>query len=430
MRDTELYRHLLGLETPWTVANVELKVKEQRVDVWAEHGDTVWPCPECGKPFALYDHAPERSWRHLDSCQFMTYLHARIPRVKCSEHGVHQVRVPWAEPKSRFTALFERLAIDVLKETDVTGATRILRITWDEAWHIMKRAVARGQGRKEKKPVRRIGIDEKSAAKGHHYLTVVSDLDHGTVEYIADERKQASLDEYFHQLTPEQKGAIEAVAMDMWDPFFRSTMANVPAAAEKIVFDKFHIVRYLVDAVDRVRRREHRANSANGDSTLSGTKYLWLYSEENLPEKHHDRFEALRAADLKTGRAWALKEVLRGFWGYRSRGWALAFFDRGSRWGDPLTPPADDRCSEDDQAPPDQRAHLLHAPGDQRRRRGAQLQDPDHQEACVRLPESAALQARDLLPLRRSRPLSCDPCQTRMNRKCNRTPRPTNNQSN
>src|ERR1043165_896458 len=218
MRDTELYRHLLGLETPWTVANVELKVKEQRVDVWAEHGDTVWPCPECGKSFALYDHAPERSWRHLDSCQFMTYLHARIPRVECSEHGVHQVRVPWAEPKSRFTALFERLVIDVLKETDVTGATRILRITWDEAWHIMEQAVARGHGRKEKKSVRRIGIDEKSAAKGHRYLTIVSDLDHGTVEYIADERKRASLDEYFHQLTPEQKGAIEAVAMTCGTP--------------------------------------------------------------------------------------------------------------------------------------------------------------------------------------------------------------------
>lgn len=332
MRDTELYRHLLGLETPWTVANVELKVKELRVDVWAEHGDTVWPCPECGKAFALYDHAPERSWRHLDSCQFMTYLHARIPRVKCSEHGVHQVRVPWAEPKSRFTALFERMAIDVLKETDVTGAARILRITWDEAWHIMEQAVARGQDRKEKKPVRRIGIDEKSAAKGHQYLTLVSDLDHGTVEYIADERKQASLDEYFNQLTPEQKGAIEAVAMDMWDPFFRSTLANVPAAAEKIVFDKFHIVRYLVDGVNRVRRREHRTNAAAGDSTLSGTKYLWLYNEENLPEKHRDRFEALRAADLKTGRAWALKEVLRGFWDYRSRGWALRFFDRWYRW--------------------------------------------------------------------------------------------------
>ena len=332
MPDPELYRHRLGLEAPWTVANVELKVKEQRVDVWAEHSDSLWPCAECGKTLPLYDHAPERSWRHLDSCQFMTYLHARIPRVDCPEHGVRQIRVPWAEPKSRFTILFERLAIDVLKEADVLGAARVLRISWDEAWHIIERAVARGQARKQKRSVRRIGVDEKSAAKGHDYLTIVCDLDEATVEYIGDDRKQDSLDPYFHQLTPEQRDAVEAVAMDMWEPYVRSVNAHLRGAAEKIVFDKFHIIRHLVEAVDRVRRREHRAQAATGDSPLSGTKYLWLYSEENLPEKHRDRFESLRAADLKTARAWALKEVLRALWGYGSRGWAARFFARWYFW--------------------------------------------------------------------------------------------------
>jgi transposase len=152
MRDTELYRHLLGLETPWTVSRVELDAKTQRVDVFAEHPrGTRWPCPECEEGaamLAIHDHAPERSWRHLDSCQFMTYLHARPPRVNCPKHGVKQVRLPWADPKARFTALFERFAIDVLLETDVLGATRILRISWDEAWHIQERAVARGMAAK------------------------------------------------------------------------------------------------------------------------------------------------------------------------------------------------------------------------------------------------------------------------------------------
>ena len=146
MRDVELYRHLLGLETPWTVRSVELNVPGQRVDVWAGHAEDVrWPCPECGTPLGLYDHSEERVWRHLDSCQFMTYLHAQPPRVECPTHGVRQVRLPWAEVRARFTALFERLAIDVLQETDVRGATRILRISWDEAWHILERAVERGQ---------------------------------------------------------------------------------------------------------------------------------------------------------------------------------------------------------------------------------------------------------------------------------------------
>jgi transposase len=80
MRDVELYRHLLGLETPWTVHSVELNVPGQRVDVWAGHAEAVrWPCPECRTPLGLYDHSEERVWRHLDSCQFMTYLHAQPP---------------------------------------------------------------------------------------------------------------------------------------------------------------------------------------------------------------------------------------------------------------------------------------------------------------------------------------------------------------
>ena len=89
MRDIELYRHVLGLESPWTVARVDLGVTEHRVDVWAEHGDGHrWPCPECGTALPLDDHAEERAWRHLDTCQFLTYLHARPPLVRCPDHGV------------------------------------------------------------------------------------------------------------------------------------------------------------------------------------------------------------------------------------------------------------------------------------------------------------------------------------------------------
>ncbi|MCX7635142.1 MAG: transposase family protein [Syntrophales bacterium] len=120
MEDKELYWHLLGLVAPWQVSRVELDIAAQRVDVWVEHPKgTSWPCPECGRECSLYDHSPERIWRHLDSCQFMTYLHASPPRVDCPEHGVKQVRLPWAEAKARFTMLFESLAITVLLRTDI-----------------------------------------------------------------------------------------------------------------------------------------------------------------------------------------------------------------------------------------------------------------------------------------------------------------------
>jgi transposase len=333
MQDTGLYQQLLGLKSPWSVSQVELDVKRQQVDVWVDHEkDTVWSCPECSKASTVYDHAEERLWRHLDSCQFKTYLHARIPRIKCTEHGVLQVRVPWSEPKSRFTVLFERLAIDVLRECDITGATRILRISWDEAWNLMERAVERGKLRKQDRIVNRIGVDEKAIAKGHTYLTLVSDIDGGTVEYIADDRKQSSLESYYKSLTPEQLEGIEAVAMDMWEPYIEATRGNVPGAESKIVFDRFHIMGYLGKAVDAVRKQEHRQRMKEGDETLKGSKYLWLYSKENVPEKRRKEFAVLQKLELKVGRAWAIKETLRKLWYYNYAESARKFWRRWYFW--------------------------------------------------------------------------------------------------
>ena len=134
MQDTALYAYLLGLQVPWTVSQVKLDVQRQQVDVWTEHAHGLrWACPVCAQELSLYDHAAERTWRHLDSCSYRTYLHARIPRVQCPAHGVVQVQVSWAEPKARFTRLFERLAIDVLRECRITGATQILGLSGDEA---------------------------------------------------------------------------------------------------------------------------------------------------------------------------------------------------------------------------------------------------------------------------------------------------------
>ena len=333
MQDTELYRYLLGLESPWEVSRVELSVADQRVDVWASHPKgTRFACPECERQLAVYDHADERAWRHLDSCQFLTYLHARAPRVECPVHGVRTVALPWAEPHSRFTMLFERLAVDVLKECDVEGACRILRISWDEGWRLMERAVERGLLRRPVSAPMHVGVDEKAAGRGQDYITVVSDIDAATVRFIADERKEASLDSYFDTLPADELARIEAVAMDMWEPYANSVRAHLDDADNKIVFDRYHIMGHMGKAVDTVRKAEHRRLRANGDNLLAGTKYLWLYSSENLPERHAERFAALRAVELKTGRAYAIKEDLRYLWDYVRRGWAEKHWKRWYFW--------------------------------------------------------------------------------------------------
>ena len=333
MRTISFYRELLGLEHPWQVERVEISSEEKRVIVRISHRKGArFPCSECGVTLPVYDHVVSRSWRHLDSGSYLTFLEARIPRVACLFHGVHQVEVPWALSHARFTISFERCGIDVLQDTDVLGATRLLRVRWDEAWHLMERAVERGQRRKERRVIARLGVDEKAIAKGHSYFTVVSDLDRSTVEYVAKDRKTSSLDGFYQALTPEQLAGIEAVAMDMWDPFIASTTAHVPRAAAKIVFDRYHVMTYLNKAVDEVRKKEHRALRAEGDETLTGTKYLWLYAEENLPQNQAEWFAALRALHLKTGRAWALKESLRDLWRYQRRGWAERHWKQWYFW--------------------------------------------------------------------------------------------------
>jgi len=312
MQDTELYRYVLGLEKPWDVERVELDVPHQRIDIWAGHKEGVrWPCPECGEMLSIYDHTLERVWRHLDTCQFKTFLHARVPRVKCQAHGVKQVRVAWAEERARFTALFERLAIDVMRACDILSASGILRISWDEAWHIMERAVERGLKAKKKRQPKQIGVDEKTAGRGHDYVTVVCDLEQATVEYVGDDRKKESLDGYFATVSKKARERIEAIAVDIWDPFLASIREHVPEAEEKIVFDRYHLMTHMVKAVDEVRKDEHRELKRVGDERLTGSKYLWLYSRENLPDRHKQRFQSLKQMHLKTGRAWAIKESLR-----------------------------------------------------------------------------------------------------------------------
>jgi transposase len=334
MHDTELYRQILGLEKPWFVGKVDLNVTGQQVDVFVEHEPGVsWPCPECNRELACRDHAEERAWRHLDSCQFRTFLHARVPRVDCPEHGVLQVRVPWAEARSRFTLLMERFVIDVLQQcANLSAARRILRISWDEAWGVMDRAVARGRARKKARVIPYFGVDEKAFRKGYQFMTLVCDLERSTVEHIAEDRKIESLRAYWESLTPKQLAGIEAVAMDMWAPYIEATAQAVPEGRSKIVFDRFHIMQYMVEAVDMVRRREHHSLKSDGDESLKGTKYLWLYNRENVPPRQRSTLATLQALCLKVGRAWAIKESLRELWTYRRLGWARRFFRRWFWW--------------------------------------------------------------------------------------------------
>ncbi|MGB1271891.1 MAG: ISL3 family transposase [Endozoicomonas sp.] len=333
MRDKELYAQILGIKSPWVVHDVQLSYQNTEVTVSIDlKPNARLTCPHCAKTCSGYDTRVKR-WRHLDTCQFRTILEARVPRIQCLEHGVKTIQVPWAEPGSGFTAMFEALVIDWLHEASTQAVSRQMRLSWNAIDNIMQRAVKRGLKRRELQPLKHIGIDETSFQKRHEYVTVVVDQERDIVVHVADERKKESLNQFYDTLSEQQLSELESVSMDMWPAFINTTLDRVPDAGRKIAFDKFHIAKALGEAVDKVRRQEHKVLAAEGHSILTGSKYQWLANPENMSEKQWQDFLPLKNRVLKTARAWAIKELAMTLWHYSTRGWAIKAWKRWLGWG-------------------------------------------------------------------------------------------------
>jgi transposase len=333
--DSELQKHyalLLGIGSPWEVKTVDLNLEAKKVEIelgW--QWGAAAKCPECGRECSIHDCAPERTWRHLDTMQFTTLIRTRTPRADCPEHGVKTMQVPWAAPQGRFTLLFERFAVEVLlASASVSQACTLLGIGWDTAQEIMRRAVQRGLERRQLDRLKYLGMDEKSFRRGQSYITLLTDLEESRVLDVVEERTAEAAGQLWDTLSPEQKQGVEAVAVDMWEPFIQTIQTQLPEA--DIVHDKFHVSSYLGEAVDKVRRQEHKELLAQGDETLKGTRQLWLYNPQNFSPEQAEEFSALKDLQLKVARAWAAKELFSKFWEYQEEGWARRFFKDWFGW--------------------------------------------------------------------------------------------------
>jgi len=328
----EHYEQLLGLGGVWKVSAVQLELSAKRVevDIYFDLSQTM-QCPECGKSCAHYDDREQREWRHLDTMQFETVLRCEVPRCNCPEHGVKTLRVPWAGKSSRFTLLFESFAIDVLQAcSSVKAAAELMGLNWHQVNEIKRRAVARGLERRESAPIKHLGIDEKSFRKGHNYVSLLTDLEGSRVLDVAEGRDGVACDKLFGTLAEEQLKDVEAIAMDMWRAFIKAAGEHLPNA--DIVHDRFHISQHLNQAIDKVRRHEHKALSKQQDDTLKNSKYLWLTGFENLSKEMQVRFNQLQSLGLKVGRAYAIKETFEHFWDYQYAGCARKFFKKWYGW--------------------------------------------------------------------------------------------------
>ena len=332
MRDTDLYAQILGITSPWTVSDVDLQGTKGAVTIQVSR-DEASPthCPQCGKVCPGYD-SRQRRWRHLDTCQLQTILVADVPRVSCDEHGVVTTQVPWAEPGSGFTAMFEALVIDWLKEASTSAVTRLVGLSWNAVDGIMQRAVERGLSRRPVSAVAHLGVDETAFKKRHDYVTIVSDQDSACVLHVGQDRKKATLTHWYDSLNEEQLASISSVSMDMWPAYINATLEHVPEAAYKIAFDKFHVAKYFGEAVDKVRRQEHKQLIANGNDALKGSKHDWLFNSKNMTAERKRGFKVLRDSTLRTARAWAIKELAMSSWHYTSKVWARKRWEAVLSW--------------------------------------------------------------------------------------------------
>jgi len=330
---------------------------ECRKEVWAD---------EQGRRLHVHGYE-ERRWRHLDAFQFQTIISARVPRLSYpderddddgsggrSRRGrTDLLTVPWAEMNSRFTALFENFAIAVLQASrSLAEGAQLLGLSWDEASGIMNRAVARGMERHQFTGIRRLGIDEpersadrlpqaarrasaasqKSFGKGQSYGRILTDPDGARVLAVQPHRDSASARALLRTLPAEQRAEGEAIVMDMSAAYEAAAAAELPQG--EVVFDRFdfaalrpsgclrqsvslrsaHVSKLLHEAVDQVRKAEHRQRLASGDDVLTGTKYFSLQAPENMSARRLDEFIAIFTRSLITARAWEVKEAFASFY--------------------------------------------------------------------------------------------------------------------
>jgi len=318
---TQLYQRILGLPAPWQVSDVQINEISCEVVVRVTHTGHGLTCPTCKHAGNLHDHATMRRWRHLDTCQMATVIECCIPRVRCDEHGVLQLPVPWAGPKSRFTLMFESHAIDAMLLCPRSGAAELLGSSAHSLGRIAHRAVERGLARKEKSRAdgklafpTGLSIDEKSW-RGRRYATIIGDPVRGVIEDMLPGNGKGLLEQWFGRLDLSVRQAIEYVTMDFHKPFSSAVVATVPDAEDKIVHDKFHLVKAANDAMEQTRRSEmakcRDKKDKDSEKLLKSTRFALLRSGTDLKEKYQDQVDMVDEWFQETGDAYRMKESIR-----------------------------------------------------------------------------------------------------------------------
>jgi transposase len=307
-----------------TLANNELKI---HLD--AKRGRKL-PCAVCGRPCRGKDKIRERRWLHVSLWGIPVFLYYRPRRVRCPEHGIKVERIPWNMGKKPISFPLITVLAFWSRMLAWDQVARLFHISWNTVRSAVDAAVAYGRAREQYQRVRFIGIDEISRKKGHVYHTQVYDLEGKRLLWTGAHRDKDSLRRFFAWWGEERTAAIEGVCCDMWQNYI--DVIRERCGESVIVFDKFHIVRHLLEAVDKVRRMEIKALGGVDAEALKGTRYIWLKNPWNLTDRQEARLTDLLKRNLRIVKAYLLKELFRRLWDYTRRGWAANYLKRWFWW--------------------------------------------------------------------------------------------------
>jgi transposase len=332
----KVFHQILALGKAWRVARVDYLDKEREVIIRVEETSAVWAgqhCSHCAsQSVGGYDHAPERQWRHLNVCQLESKIVCALPRGQCRDCGqVFTVRAPWEGRSPHLTQEFEAFALTLMREMPVAKAGEILGVTDQRLWRMLFAHVEAAWTELSWENVVWVGADEMNRRKGHDYLTVFVDLEAKRV-LLAVAGKDAGTWERFAEQLVAHNGhpkAITQVAIDMSPAYIRGVKDNLGNAT--IVFDKFHVVSQVVEAVEEVRRKEVRQD-AQAREQLEKTCWLWRKNPEGWTEGQAQRWEQLKDKPLVTGLAYAMRLELQRAYTAPTLAQARTRFKDWCRW--------------------------------------------------------------------------------------------------
>jgi len=296
---------LLNLEDGWSVHSVGSDLGKAEIFIYVSCILKELVDDQTGEICKVYDHAPEREWRHLDTMQYKTFIRCCLPRIKTSDGKVKTIQPTWSSGYERHTYLFEHAVIDLLKASkNQTKTAQLMRCGFNVVNRIMHLSTQRGMDRRNHSELvfDQLSIDEKSFKKGHHYITVLSHPKSGCVLDVEEHRTKESCKKLLNKsLSGTQLQQVSAISMDMWKAFIHTAQELLPNAS--IVHDRFHLVKYLNEAIDKVRRREVKQHQE-----LKNSRYALLKNPENLTEKQRIHFDAITGANYEVSKAWQVRE--------------------------------------------------------------------------------------------------------------------------